>query len=69
VDHSLPFDFRFVEIDEQTQGQTGGLQIIDTLRGVFIGQAFRAFQLNDQLLFHHDISKVLTDAMEFRRES
>ena len=38
VDDSLPFDLGFLEIDEQTQSPARGSQIVETLRGVFVGE-------------------------------
>ena len=34
-----------------------------TLRGVFVGETLRTFQLNDQYTFHNDVRKVFPNQM------
>src|ERR1017187_5407910 len=61
MDDTLPLDFGLVEIDEKTDGPTGGSQVVDTLRGVLTGQPFHTFQLDHQHVFDEQIGKVLSD--------
>ena len=60
VDDTLPLDLGFLEIDEQTQSPSRSSQVVDTLRGVFVGRTLGAFQLNNQHIFHQNTGKVLT---------
>jgi hypothetical protein len=41
---SLPLDFGLLKIDEKAHGPAGGPQIIETLGGVLVGEAFGTFQ-------------------------
>jgi len=41
--------------------QTGGSQVVKTLRRGFVGEAFGAFQLHHQRVFDKEIGKVLSD--------
>ena len=63
MDNSLPLNLGFLEIDEQTQRPARGSQIIETLRGVFVGETLGAFQLHDQHVFYENIGKVLSYPM------
>jgi hypothetical protein len=47
IDDALPLDFGFLEIDKKTQGPARGSQIVETLRGVFVGETLDTFQLDD----------------------
>lgn len=48
LDDPPPFDFGILEVDQKTQAQSGGAQIVQTLRGVLVGQTFHALQFNGQ---------------------
>ena len=61
MDDTLPLDFGLLEIDEKTEGPAGGSQIVETLRGVFVGEALHTFQLDHQHVFDEDISTVFSD--------
>jgi hypothetical protein len=37
LDDSLPFDFGVLEVDRKAKPESGGTQIIQTLRGVLVG--------------------------------
>jgi len=63
VDDSLPLDLGSLEIDKQTQSSARGSQVVETLRGVFVGETLGTFELDDQHIFHEDIGKVLSHAM------
>jgi len=43
VGDSLPFDFRPSEVDEETESQAGGSEVVAALGGVFVGEAVFAF--------------------------
>jgi hypothetical protein len=60
-DDTPPLDFGLLEIHEKTEGQTGGSQVVKTLRRVFVGEAFRTFQLHHQRVFDKEIGKILSD--------
>ena len=55
---ALPLDFGLLEIDEKTQGATGGPQVVEALCGVLIGKTINAFQLHHQHVLDQDIGKV-----------
>src|SRR5437016_2892358 len=63
VDDSLPFDSRFLEIDEKTQGSSRSPQIVETLRGVFAGETLGTFQFDDQHIFDEEIRKIFSHRM------
>ncbi len=63
IDDTLPLDFRLLGFDEKTEGPTGGSRIVQTLRGVLVGQALQAFQLDHQDVFDEDIGKVFSDVV------
>ena len=60
-DDTPPLDFGLLEIHEKTEGQTGGSQVVETLRRVFVDEAFGRFQLHHQHVFDKEIGKVLSD--------
>src|ERR1035438_354845 len=39
----LPLDLGLLEIDQKTASAAGGLQVVEALRGMFIGESLRAF--------------------------
>jgi hypothetical protein len=63
MDDALPLDFWFPEIDQEADGPAGGSQIIETLRGMFVGKAIHTFRLNHQHVFDEDIRKVFSDGV------
>ena len=63
MDDTLPLDFGLLEIDWNTEGPAGGSQIVETLRGVFVGEALHTLQLDHQDVFDDDISKVFSGIM------
>jgi hypothetical protein len=63
MDNPLPLDFGPLEIDEKTDGEAGGSQIVETLRRVFAGEALRTFQFDHEHVFYEDIRKVLADTV------
>src|SRR4029077_13402343 len=44
----------------ETQGPAGRPKVVETLRGVFVGQAFHALQLHHKLIFDKDIREVFS---------
>jgi hypothetical protein len=39
----FPLDFGLLEIDQKTEGPAGSSQIVEALRGMFIGEALDTF--------------------------
>ncbi len=65
VDYSLPLDFGFLKVDEETEGKAGGSEVVDALGGVLVGEAVYAFQFDRELIFDHDIRQVVAYGMAF----
>lgn len=63
MNDSLPLDLGFLEIDEQAESPARGSQVIQTLRGVFVGETLSTFQLDDEHVLHE--KKVFSHAMAF----
>src|SRR6266498_4039924 len=59
-DETPPLDLGLLKINEQTEGQAGGSQIVKTLRHVFVGEAFGTFQLHHQHVLDKQIGKVFS---------
>ena len=43
VHDSLPLDFGVLEVDQKTEAEAGGSEIVEALRGVGCGEAIHAF--------------------------
>ena len=54
---TLPLDFGLLEIDRKTERPARSSRIVETLRGVFAGQAFHTFQFDHQHVFDERIGK------------
>src|SRR5664280_2354442 len=63
VDDALPFDFGFLEIDQQTQPEAGGWQIVEALRSMLVGKTIHAFQFDHQDVLDEDVGKILADRL------
>jgi hypothetical protein len=55
-----------LEIHEETEGQAGGSQIIETLRHGFVGEAFDIFQFQYQHVLDDEIGIVFPNRLAFR---
>jgi hypothetical protein len=62
---SLPFDFGALEVDEKTEAEARGSQVVETLRGVAGGEAVHAFDFDYQEIFDNDVGEVLADGVAF----
>ena len=56
------FEFGVAEVDEETDFDPGGVQIIDDLCLVFGGNGFDCLQLDDHFLFNKYIRAKVTNA-------
>jgi hypothetical protein len=56
-----PFDFGVLEVDQKAKPESRGTQIIQTLRGVLVGETFHALQFHDQDAVHEDVGEILAD--------
>ena len=61
INDALPLDPGLLEIDEKTNGPAGSSQIIETLRGMFVGKTLYALQLDNQYVFDQNIRKIFSD--------
>jgi len=62
-DNTLPLDFGLLEIDQKTDGEAGGSEVIEALRGVLAGEPLRTVQLDHQHVFDEDVGKVFSDGV------
>ena len=58
-----PLGFGSLEIDEEADGSPRGSQVVETLRGVFMGEALHAFQFDNEHVFDQDIGIVFSNIM------
>ena len=65
MNDTFPLDFGFLEVDQKTQAEAGGAQIVEALRGVVIGETIHAFQLDHQYVLDEDICKILSNVAAF----
>src|SRR6266542_5689989 len=68
VDDPAPFHFWPAEIDQQREVESGGLQIVDTLRQVLIGKILHAFDLYQQAIFDHQVRGIRADVPALVRD-
>ena len=61
----LPFDFRFLKVDEKTDPPARGSQIVETLSSVFVRDAIRTFEFDKQDIFNKDVGEIFSDAVAF----
>jgi hypothetical protein len=61
LDDALPLDSGILEIDQETQAQVAGPQIVEALRGVLTRETIHTLQLDHQFILHEDVGKVLSD--------
>jgi hypothetical protein len=65
VKDSFPLDFGFLEIDEEAEGSVGGPQVVEALRGVFVGETVGTLEFDDEDVFDEEVGEVFTDAGAF----
>jgi hypothetical protein len=65
VDDTLPFDLWFLEIDQKTDGPTGGSKVVEALCDVLVAEVFHAFQLDHEHVLDEGIGKVFSDIAAF----
>jgi hypothetical protein len=63
MDDALPFDLGLLEVDQKTQAEARGSQIIEALCRVLVGETVYALQFDHQYIFDEDIRKVFADAL------
>src|SRR5437016_750932 len=62
VDNPLPLEFRPLKVNEQRQSKTGSLEVIDALSNVLVCKTVNAFQFDQDLARHQQVSNVVADA-------
>ena len=62
---ALPFDFGLPEVDQKTEAEAGGSQVVETLRGVGGGEAVHAFHFDNEQVLDEDAGEVLADWVAF----
>ena len=65
ADDPSPFGFGFLEIDQKADASPGGSQVVETLRQVFVGQAFHAFQFDNEHVFDEYVAVVFSNILAF----
>ncbi len=60
VDDASPLYFRLLEINQEAYAQARRFQIIETLRGVFVGEALDTLQLNYQQALDGNVSDMFS---------
>ena len=63
VDDSLPLDIGLLEVDQKGQAQAGGLEIVDALRQVFVGETICAFELDEDAVLDQKVGQVFADTL------
>jgi hypothetical protein len=58
----FPSTLGFLEVDQKAKPESGGTQIIQTLRGVLVGETFHALQFHDQDAGHDDRVSLIADS-------
>src|SRR5688572_15092964 len=60
-DDPLDLNLRTIKVNQQTDWQTGGTQIIQALRGMYIFEQFYCLEFNKHYVCYKQICKELTD--------
>jgi len=63
VHNPPPFHFGPAEIDQQGEGESEGLQVVDALRQMLIGEMLQALDLHQQAIFDQQLRRVRADVL------
>ncbi len=62
ADDSAPFNFGALEINKQRRFKSGCLEVIQALREMFFREPIHTLELDNELILHHQVRKVLSHA-------
>jgi hypothetical protein len=64
-DYSFPFGFRLLEVYQEAAGFSGDFKVVQTLGGVFGGEAVYAFQFDEEFVLDQDVGLVAANLAAF----
>lgn len=62
---AFPFDLGVLKIDEECQGEAGGLHIVEALRDMLIREIGHTREFDDQTVLDEDIGIIITYSFTF----
>ena len=65
VDYAFPLHFGSLKVQEESEFDVRGFQIVDALGQVFICKSVYAFQFHYELVFDQDVGMVVADSLPF----
>jgi hypothetical protein len=62
---ALPFDFGLPEVDQKTEAEVRGSQVVEALHGVGGGEAVHAFHFDNEQVLDEEAGEVTPDRVAF----